>query len=91
MKLIQTVHQGNRQRPLQEAMKFVLINCCCFVDVEQYSRCYIIGQGFITDTEYQVDIAVDEYEVHSYFRWPSMPQQPVLEIIFFREAIPNIQ
>lgn len=91
MRLIQTVHQGDRQHPLQEAMKFVLINCCCFVDVGQYPKHAIIGNGFITDTEYRVDIAVDEYEVHSYFRCLSRPQRPVLEIIFFRETIPNIQ
>lgn len=91
MRLIQTVHQGDQKHPLREAMKFVLMNCCCFVDVEQYSRYSVIGQGFIADTEYRVDIAIDEYEVHSYFRWPSMPQIPVLEIIFFRETIPNIQ
>ena len=67
-------------------MKFVLINCCCIDDVALYTRCSVVGQGFITDTEYQVDIAVDGDEVHSYFRRPStMPQQPVLEIIFFRE------
>ena len=87
MRLIRTVHQGDRQHPLQEAMRFVLMNCCCFVDVDQYPKHAIVGNGFITDTEYQVDIAVSEHEIHSYFRRPSTPRKPVLEIIFLREPI----
>ena len=85
MQLIHTVHQGDRWHPLQEAKKFVLLNCCCIVNVEQYPRCSVCGQGPIVSTEYLVDIAVDEHEVHAYFRWPSTPWWPVLEIIFFRE------
>lgn len=81
--LIQTVHQGDRRHPLQEAMKFILVNCCCFIDVSGYPKHTIVGDGFITDTEYRVDIAVSEHEIHSYFRRPSTPQKPVLEIIFF--------
>ena len=91
MELIRAVHQGDRQHPLREAMRFVLTNCCCFVDVEQYPEYAFVGSGFITDTEYLVEIAVDEYEVHSYFRWPSMPRRPVLEIIFFRKTTPAKQ
>lgn len=82
--LIQTVHQGDRQHPLQEAMKFILMNCCCFIDVSQYPKHTIVGKGFITDTEYRVDIAIDGDEIHAYFRWPSAPLRSILEIIFFR-------
>ncbi len=86
MVLIKTVYQGTRQTPLMNAMEFILINCCCIVNVEKYPRYRVIGNRFITNTEYRVEISVDEDEIHAYFRWPTASRPVVLEIIFFQNA-----
>ncbi len=98
MELIRAIYQGDKQNPLGNAKKFVLEQCGGSVDAIKHWQCFIAGHGFITDTQYIVDIAVDGGEVRAFFRWPPAPQWslkpsqpskpgwPILEILFFQTA-----
>ncbi len=90
MQIINTSLVGDRDHPLQEAQRFILICCCCCgIPVEQYPRLSTLsttGMGcVIPGDEYSVQIAVDELEIHAYLRRPVISRKPILEIIFFRD------
>lgn len=86
MRVIKITHESARQRPLDAAKRFVLMACDCLdIPVTHYPQCTVCGRGFIApETEYIVDIACDNDEIHAYFRWPSLPLFTVLEVIFFK-------
>jgi len=85
--IIRIFHEGDRQRPLLKVKKLILMACCYAVNVEQYARCSICGQGFIeAETEYTIEIVLDADEIHAYLRRPSHSNFPIMEIIFSRNV-----
>lgn len=92
MRIINTSLVGARNNPLQEAKRAILTCChCCGVPVEQYPECIDISNGemgcIAPEMEYHVQIALDDGEIHAYFRRLSLSnpdRKPVFEIVFLR-------
>lgn len=85
VQFIKTFHLG-MPHPLMKAKEFVLSLCSCTgVPIQQFPKCSVMGVGYIAPgIEYKVEIAIDDDEIHAYFRYarPSMWRFPVVEIVF---------